>query len=117
MDLGVSFEKNISIGWWVRNTVLNPFGGMLAEAKKNPLMPHRIGGYAKETINEALRCKKEGFDGILQLFPVGCMPEIVAKSVFDGLAKMKVYWCFPLYMTKWVVKRIPHTNRSVYRYA
>jgi len=87
MDLGVSFEKNISIGWWVRNTVLNPFGGMLAEAKKNPLMPHRIGGYAKETINEALRCKKEGFDGILQLFPVGCMPEIVAKSVFDGLAK------------------------------
>ncbi|MGI6734132.1 MAG: hypothetical protein ACOX4J_08220 [Anaerovoracaceae bacterium] len=87
MDLGVSFEKNISIGWWIRNTVLNPFGGMLAETKRNPLMPHRIGGYAKETVNEALRCRKEGFDGILQLFPVGCMPEIVAKSVFDGLAK------------------------------
>jgi predicted nucleotide-binding protein (sugar kinase/HSP70/actin superfamily) len=87
MDLGVSFEKSISIGWWIRNTVLNPFGGMLLEAKKNPLMPHRIGGYAKETVNEALRCHKEGFDGILQLFPVGCMPEIVVKSVFDGLAK------------------------------
>ncbi|NLT46838.1 MAG: 2-hydroxyglutaryl-CoA dehydratase [Clostridiales bacterium] len=87
MDLGVSFEKSISIGWWIRNTILNPFGGMLSEAKKNPLMPHRIGGYAKETVNEALRWKKEGFDGIVQMFPVGCMPEIVAKSVFDGLAK------------------------------
>ncbi len=87
MDLGVSFEKSISIGWWIRNTILNPFGGMLLEAKRNPLMPHRIGGYAKETVNEALRWEKKGFDGIIQLFPVGCMPEIVAKSIFDGLAK------------------------------
>lgn len=87
MDLGVSFEKGMSIGWWIRNTVLNPFGGLLAEIKKNPLMPHRIGGYAKETVNDAIRYAKEDFDGIIQLFPVGCMPEIVAKSVLDDLTK------------------------------
>ncbi len=87
MDLGVAFEKNMSIGWWIGNTILNPLGGVMSEAKKNPLMPHRIGGYAKETVGEALRLKRDGFDGIIQLFPVGCMPEIVAKSVFDGLAK------------------------------
>jgi predicted nucleotide-binding protein (sugar kinase/HSP70/actin superfamily) len=87
MDLGVSFEKGMSIGWWIRNTVLNPFGGLLAEIKKNPLMPHRIGGYAKETVNDVIRYAKEDFDGIIQLFPVGCMPEIVAKSVLDNLTK------------------------------
>ncbi len=87
MDLGVAFEKNMSIGWWLRNTIVNPLGGKISEVKRNPLMPYRIGGYAKETVGEVIRCKKEGFDGIIQMFPVGCMPEIVAKSVFDGLAK------------------------------
>jgi predicted nucleotide-binding protein (sugar kinase/HSP70/actin superfamily) len=89
MDLGVAFEKRISIGWWIRNTVLNPLGGVMSEAKYNPLLPHRIGGYAKESINDSIMSVKKGFDGIIQVFPVGCMPEIVAKSLLDDLAKME----------------------------
>ncbi|MDD2373029.1 MAG: hypothetical protein PHF03_05570, partial [Syntrophomonadaceae bacterium] len=50
-------------------------------------MPHCIGGYAKETVREAIRYQKGGYDGIIHLLPVGCMPEIVAKSVFDGLGR------------------------------
>ncbi|GAB1476030.1 2-hydroxyglutaryl-CoA dehydratase [Bacillota bacterium] len=87
MDSGVAFEKHISIGWWLRNTIVNPFGGIAAELGKNPYMPHRIGGYAKETIGHALEYKKQGYDGIIQVFPVGCMPEIVAKSVLEGFRK------------------------------
>ena len=85
MEMGVSFEKRISLGWWIDNTIINPFGGLLADKRPNPNMPYCIGGYAKETVSEAIRCKKTGCDGIIQLLPVGCMPEIVAKSVFDGL--------------------------------
>lgn len=87
IDAGVTFEKHISIGWWLRNTVVNPFGGMMTERRKNRYMPYRIGGYAKETIGHALNYKEKRYDGIIQIFPVGCMPEIVAKSVFDGFRK------------------------------
>ncbi len=87
MDAGVVFEKHINIGWWLRNTVVNPLGGMMAELRRNPYMPYRIGGYAKETIGHALNHKKKRYDGIIQIFPVGCMPEIVAKSVLDGFRK------------------------------
>lgn len=85
MQMGVSFEKRISLGWWINRTVLNPFGESLANRRKDENLPYCIGGYAKETIQEATRCKKEGCDGILQILPVGCMPEIVAKSIFDNL--------------------------------
>lgn len=85
MDMGIAFEKQISIGWWLDRTIINPFGGLLAEWKRNPDLPCCIGGYAKETVGEAGRYRKGGFDGIIQLLPVGCMPEIVAKSIFDGL--------------------------------
>lgn len=89
MDMGISFEKRISIGWWLDNTVVNPFGGYISNRKANPYMPYCIGGYAKETLSEAVRCRSEGFDGIIQVLPSGCMPEIVAKSVFDDLGRTK----------------------------
>ena len=87
MDMGVAFEKRISVGWWLNRTVVNPFGGLISEKRRNQYMPHCIGGYAKETVREAIRYQKGGYDGIIQLLPVGCMPEIVAKSVFDGLGR------------------------------
>lgn len=87
MDAGVSFVKNISIGWWIKNTILNPLGGLMAEKKANPYLQYRIGGYAKETIGDVLKYKKNNYDGVIHILPAGCMPEIVAKSVFQGLSE------------------------------
>jgi len=86
MDMGVSFEKPVTLGWWIDNNIKNPFGMRMAEKRKNPYMPHCIGGYAKETVGEGIRCMEEGYDGLIQVLPAGCMPEIVAKSIFDDLA-------------------------------
>lgn len=87
MDMGIVFEKRVSIGWWIDHTIVNPFGGLLLEKSANKHMPHSIGGYAKVTVKEVTRYKQGGFDGIIQVLPAGCMPEIVAKSVFDGLGR------------------------------
>lgn len=85
MDMGIAFEKQISIGWWIDRTVANPFGALLAERKRNSYLACCIGGYAKETVGEIHKYRKGRFDGIIHLLPVGCMPEIVAKSIFDGV--------------------------------
>ena len=52
-------------------------------------MPYAIGGYAKETVEEGVICSRKGYDGVIQVFPVGCMPEIVAKAVFSKMMKEK----------------------------
>lgn len=87
MDMRIAFEKRITIGWWIDNTVINPLGRYISNKRANEYMPYCIGGYAKETVREALRYKEKGFDGIIHVMPVGCMPEIVAKSIFDGLGR------------------------------
>jgi Uncharacterized protein conserved in bacteria len=84
MDMGVVFEKRVTLGWWVRNTILNPLS---EKTIKNNYMPYAIGGYAKETIDDGLLCSRKAYDGVIQIFPVGCMPEIVAKSVFTRMSK------------------------------
>lgn len=55
--------------------------------KEKPSNATQDRGLCKETVNDVIRYAKEDFDGIIQLFPVGCMPEIVAKSVLDNLTK------------------------------
>lgn len=87
MDMGVSFEKRVTLGWWIRRTVINPLQIKALFAKRNRYMPYAIGGYAKETVEEGVLCSRKGYDGIIQVFPVGCMPEIVAKSVFARMMK------------------------------
>lgn len=86
MDMGVSFEKRVTLGWWIDRTIVNPL-----QLKKrilgNRYMPHEIGGYAKDTVAEGILCARKGYDGVIQVFPVGCMPEIVAKSVFGKMMK------------------------------
>jgi len=87
MDMGVSFEKRITLGWWIDNTLLNPLNIRNLKKKKNSFLPLSIGGYAKETIEEGMLCYHKNYDGVIQIFPVGCMPEIVAKAVLSKMTK------------------------------
>ncbi len=87
MDMRVSFSKRMYIGWWIDHTILNPFYGKYMERKKNKYLGHMIGGYAKETVEDGIICARRGYDGMIQIFPSGCMPEIVAKSAFGPLVE------------------------------
>ena len=89
MDMGVSFEKRVTLGWWINRTIINPFQFKEIFTGKNKYLPYAIGGYAKETVEEAVICGEKEYDGMIQLFPVGCMPEIVAKAIFSKMMKEK----------------------------
>lgn len=87
MDLEVSFEMPVTIGWWLDRTIVNPLRLFTEERKENPYMPYEIGGYARDTVGAGWRSRGRGFDGVIQLLPAGCMPEIVAKSVFSRMSR------------------------------
>lgn len=86
MDMGVSFYKRISIGWWIESTIVKPFSRQKTMKKKNSYLDHCIGGYAKDTIEEVIEAKNKNFDGVIQLLPLGCMPEIVTKSIISEMS-------------------------------
>lgn len=87
MDMGVSFYKRITIGWWLETTIVKPIERSKAVKKKNTYLDYCIGGYAKDTIEEVLKAKREAYDGVIQLLPLGCMPEIVAKSIISEMSQ------------------------------
>jgi predicted nucleotide-binding protein (sugar kinase/HSP70/actin superfamily) len=58
---------------------------MLRDAKG--YLKNMVGGHGLDTIANAVRYSREGFDGIIQILPMTCMPEIVAESILPRVAE------------------------------
>lgn len=91
MDYGVSTHRTLSPSWWLKNLVLSPMSLNQLDIKRKAkeYLPLMIGGHARECIGEAVLAHEEGFDGAIQIFPMGCMPEIVSKAILPKISKDK----------------------------
>lgn len=89
MDYGVCTYKVLYPSWWVKNTALSPFKLDCISLKKasKKYLSLGIGGYGRECIGEAVLAKKNNLDGAIQIFPLGCMPEIVSKSILPTISR------------------------------
>lgn len=89
MDYGVSTKRKLTPSWWVKNMITSPTGLHALDIKRasKKYLPYYIGGHAKECIGEAVMAMEDGMDGAIQIFPMGCMPEIVAKSVLPAVSR------------------------------
>lgn len=90
-SLGVEIDKSLKVSRWLKEHLfLNPLG-LTDEGKTwkaaEPYLKTMIGGHARETIGYAVRFAEEGFDGIIQVYPLTCMPEIVAQSILPSVEK------------------------------
>lgn len=95
--MGVLVEKSLTPTIWVEHHVKSyPFGSETENMKfelAKPYISTLVGGHGRETVGSAIYYAKNGFDGAIQLLPLNCMPEIVAKSV---LGKVSDDYNFPV---------------------
>ncbi len=100
MDYGVSSSRLITPSWWLKDLALKPLKlnsrGLHSAAK--PYLPFCVGGHAVETLAHAELCARRGFDGAVQIFPVGCMPEIVAAAVLPEISAKRGFPVLKLVM-------------------
>ena len=89
MDYGVVTKRRLTPSWWVKDTLLKPTKLNSLKLKRNAkeYLALGIGGHGRECIGEAVLAHREGFDGAIQIFPLGCMPEIVSKSILPTISK------------------------------
>lgn len=91
MDMGVSTKRNLTPSWWLKDMLLKIIKLNSRELLKasDEYLPLYIGGHARECVGEAVLASKNGFDGAIQLFPMGCMPEIVSKAILPTISRDK----------------------------
>jgi len=99
--LGAEVTRSIYLSRWVNDHVL---GGLLPlegseEACKlaAPYLNYFVGGHGRETVGSTVQYARGKFDGVLQVAPLTCGPEIVAESILpevsarEGIPVMTIY--------------------------
>ena len=90
-ELGVEVHRSMTVRDWARNNVIFPATGRkgykLEKRLSRPYLPTLIGGHSQECIGHAVRYAKMGYDGLIQIYPMTCMPEIVSRSILPKVEK------------------------------
>lgn len=91
MDYGVCTKRTLTPSWWFKDLILSAIklNSLNIRYSSREYLPLYIGGHARECIGEAVISSREGMDGAIQIFPMGCMPEIVSKSILPSISKDK----------------------------
>jgi len=90
-NMGVLVEKSLTPTKWFEHHVYSyPFGSKEENMKlklAKPYLETLVGGHGRETVGSAIYYNNIGYDGVIQILPLNCMPEIVAKSILKTVNK------------------------------
>jgi len=89
--MGVEVDRSVTVSGWIIEHILKkafhlPRDLRYAKAAR-PYLGAMIGGHAQETIGNTVLYADEGYDGVIQIYPLTCMPEIVAESILPAVQK------------------------------
>ncbi|HOC09038.1 MAG TPA: CoA protein activase [Bacillota bacterium] len=91
-EQGIEPCRSIYTSGWVKNSLL-PWNKKAyycrAKAFAKGYLEDCIGGFALDTVYHAVSSAETGFDGIVHVFPVTCMPEIVSRQVLEKISLEK----------------------------
>lgn len=85
-EMGVYVDRTVRITNWLKRVWSFDSGArreikMIKELAR-PYIREHIGGEALYSVGNSILSKRRGYDGVIQIAPFTCMPEIVAYSIF-----------------------------------
>lgn len=92
-SMGAEVYRGITVNSWVKDhlsfNIKRKRENRRILKKAKPYLDLCIGGHAWQTIANAVHYADIGLDGVIQILPFGCMPEIVAESILPRVAEEK----------------------------
>ncbi|MDD2421183.1 MAG: acyl-CoA dehydratase activase-related protein [Heliobacteriaceae bacterium] len=89
--LGAEVRRSLYLHEWINEHL---FMGLLRvrthhQARKLavPYLSCQVGGHGQEAIGSTLEFIRNGFDGVIKVAPLTCMPEIVAQAILPWVEK------------------------------
>jgi len=84
--MGAEVVRDLYLSEWINDHLFGGFMRLDSPAKKakklaQPYLGYFVGGHGRESVGSVVYFARKGFDGLIQLAPFTCMPEIVAESI------------------------------------
>lgn len=88
-SMGVDTNREVAVSGWIINDMLKKGLHLPIEASHEraakPYLKSMVGGHAHHTIGNSVLHAKAGYDGVIHLYPLGCMPEIVSQAILPAV--------------------------------
>lgn len=89
--MGVEVDRKVTVSNWVFDHMIKkhlhlPRDNSYEKAAR-PWLGTMIGGHAQETVGNTVLYARNHYDGVIQIFPFSCMPEIVAESLLPSVER------------------------------
>lgn len=99
--INAEVTRSIYLSDWVNDHIL---GGWVKKSNhryilesSRPYLNYEVGGHGRETVGCSVDFARRGYDGIIQIGPLTCMPEIVAQSVLGSVSRELQVPCMTMY--------------------
>jgi predicted nucleotide-binding protein (sugar kinase/HSP70/actin superfamily) len=86
-EMGVETHRSIFLSDWSRENAIGGDGELDIKKIASPYLSEPVGGHGVSSIGETIIYGKTGYDGVIQLAPFTCIPEIVAKSILPKVSE------------------------------
>ena len=85
---GIEIHREMNLSHHIKKTIF-PWMDWILQREVKSYLRSTVGGHGRDAIKEMLDCAKNNFDGVIQLLPFGCMPEIVVRPILEKIHKEK----------------------------
>lgn len=87
----IEVKKFVFAGKWAYTKAMLQTLGLYKEEKEcidqaKPYLHYHIGGEGLKSVANALKSAKNGYDGIVHVYPFGCTPEVVAQYAMKNVS-------------------------------
>ncbi|MDD4078731.1 MAG: CoA protein activase [Eubacteriales bacterium] len=89
-NMGVEVCRHVWISEWLRVNIFLDFLRLhrqeKAEKLARPYLQCFVGGHGQHSVGETRKAIRDGFDGVVHIYPFTCTPEIVARGIIQKMA-------------------------------
>lgn len=85
-EMGVIARRSIYLLDWTKDNTFFKGEEHIKRAAK-PYLNQLVGGHGTLSVGNTVLYSREGYDGVIQLAPFACIPEIVSKSILNKVTK------------------------------
>ncbi|NLM98011.1 MAG: CoA protein activase [Halanaerobiaceae bacterium] len=86
-ELGVVVERELYITNWLLDFLNLSGERKLMERAAGKYLANFVGGHGQDSIGHAVIYAEKAFDGVIQLAPFTCMPEIISRSILPVVSR------------------------------
>ena len=85
-EMEIEAHRKLSMTHYLLESLL-PWREKQLQRRVAPYLKSTVGGHGRQGIEEMLEFTKKNFDGVIQLLPFGCMPEITVRPILQEISR------------------------------